>query len=1528
MEPPPRKAVAEATGRGEDWKSPAPPSSPMRNRPHSPATGASPPRLALPSGLAFVLLAGTLAASAQDIVISEFLASNSTGLADIDGDREDWIEILNQGAGAVNLDGWFLTDEGTRLTKWAFPGIVLNPRARLLVFASDKDRRDPDGELHTNFKLASEGEYLALVRPDGTTVEHAYSPGYPLQVQDVSYGLQPISSTSTLLAPAAPLRYKVPTDGDDDVKEGTNPDSWIATNFVDASWDTGLTGIGYATGTPDAYEPFISSDVQGLMFQKRTSVYIRIPFTVENPDRISALTLKMRFDDGFVAYLNGDPLPVAEDNAPTTDQLDFQSTATANHDDQEAIVSQSYPLGTSLLQVGDNLLCIHGLNRTADSSDALFLPELEAATVGGAGTPSYFSGPTPGAPNSGGGASPGPLIRGVTKDLPPLFLSSGSAPVMGDSVAEFSGVQGQHGWFYGYRQGGGTLDPDADFIAFTGGAGQGPWNGKTQQWTGAAWELETTSSPPWTAIGSASVQPNDSSPGPAQFPIRRWVSDSSGLHTITGTFHNFSASGDGTTGRVFHEGNEIFARITDGGPVDFSIQRNLATGDRIDFMTDAGAFDQDDVDNTGQTAVIYRGALSTNTLVIEAEVLPTAAPIDTVTLTWRVMFEPEQHVPMVDDGTGEDGVAGDGIHTASIATNSLSAGEMIRWKVRASDTNGVTSVQPRFPEPLDSPEYFGTIAEDPAVAGSKLPVFHWFTSNPGGANTTSGARGSVYFLGRFYDNIHADRHGQSTGGFPKKSYDFDFNKGDRFKYKEGEKRVKDVNMLTNWADKSKTRNTLGYEIVNNAGHPGHFAFPVRIQQNAAFFSVADLVEDGDDRYLERVGLDPGGALYKMYNSLTSSGSGVNKKTRKFENNHDLQALIDGLGQSGDARLRYGYDNVNIPGTINYLAALDLTNNRDHGHKNYYLYRDTNGTREWRPLVWDIDLCLGRNWVGGLAYFDDTFTNNPLRAGPSNRLKAFIFNDSTLNQMFLRRMRSLIDEQIGSPSSPVTYLEERVDALVAQIDPARNNPDTGGDDADLDWQRWGSWGNRNAMRPAADRIKFEHLPSRRAQLAGIGELPASQPVAPAIRIGIIDYNPAASGVSPDQGGEYFTLINPNRFAVDLSDWVISGGISLTLPPGTVIPRGGTLYIAREAVGFRARRISPMANERRYLISGYAGQLSARGETIMLHDDAANLIDMETYAGSATPGQRYLRITEILFAPAAPTAEELAGIPILSGSDFEFVELSNIGAAPLDISGARFVEGIDFTFPPGTILDPGGNIVVVANRAAFMLRHGPGVNIAGEYAGKLDNDGEQLQVLDADGENILEFTYNDAWYGPTDDLGHSLVLLDPSNTPVSDFDQPANWGISAPVGGDPGTTSTSLSMTFAFWKNREFPPEDTGDPSVTGFEVDLDGDGLNTALEYALGLDPMTADAASGFRPSILTVGADDHRVFIFRRQQNSLDLTYSVEMTADLVTWTPVSTVIGLPIDNGDGTETVTIRDTAPAGVSDHSFARLRITLSP
>ncbi len=128
--------------------------------------------------------------SAQgEVLITEFMASNSVSLLDEDGDSSDWLELYNAGDEAINLDGWFLTDKADNLDKWRIPEVTLDAGAYLLIFASEKDRDDPASELHTNFKLSAAGEFLAIVKPDGVTISHGYDPSFPSQLQDISYGL-------------------------------------------------------------------------------------------------------------------------------------------------------------------------------------------------------------------------------------------------------------------------------------------------------------------------------------------------------------------------------------------------------------------------------------------------------------------------------------------------------------------------------------------------------------------------------------------------------------------------------------------------------------------------------------------------------------------------------------------------------------------------------------------------------------------------------------------------------------------------------------------------------------------------------------------------------------------------------------------------------------------------------------------------------------------------------------------------------------------------------------------------------------------------------------------------------------------------------------------------------------------------------------------------------------------------------------------------------------------------------------------
>jgi hypothetical protein len=124
-----------------------------------------------------------------DPVISEFMAANTAVLADEDGVYADWIELHNPGTAAVPLTGWYLTDTPANKTRWQFPDVSLPAGGYLIVFASDKNRREPEARLHTNFALDADGEYLALVRPDGVTVVSEFAPEYPKQQDNQSFGL-------------------------------------------------------------------------------------------------------------------------------------------------------------------------------------------------------------------------------------------------------------------------------------------------------------------------------------------------------------------------------------------------------------------------------------------------------------------------------------------------------------------------------------------------------------------------------------------------------------------------------------------------------------------------------------------------------------------------------------------------------------------------------------------------------------------------------------------------------------------------------------------------------------------------------------------------------------------------------------------------------------------------------------------------------------------------------------------------------------------------------------------------------------------------------------------------------------------------------------------------------------------------------------------------------------------------------------------------------------------------------------------
>ena len=125
---------------------------------------------------------------AQSVFINELMAINDAIISDEDGDNSDWIELYNAGPSAVDLSTYFLTDDPDDPQKWQFPAISIPENCFLVIWASGKDRKDADSELHLNFKLDGDGEYAGLMDSQGFIVD---SVSWGQQEADVSLGRFP-----------------------------------------------------------------------------------------------------------------------------------------------------------------------------------------------------------------------------------------------------------------------------------------------------------------------------------------------------------------------------------------------------------------------------------------------------------------------------------------------------------------------------------------------------------------------------------------------------------------------------------------------------------------------------------------------------------------------------------------------------------------------------------------------------------------------------------------------------------------------------------------------------------------------------------------------------------------------------------------------------------------------------------------------------------------------------------------------------------------------------------------------------------------------------------------------------------------------------------------------------------------------------------------------------------------------------------------------------------------------------------------
>ncbi|YCM42966.1 CotH kinase family protein [Verrucomicrobiaceae bacterium 227] len=868
-------------------------------------------------------------------------------------------------------------------------------------------------------------------------------------------------------------------------------------------------------------------------------------------------------------------------------------------------------------------------------------------------------------------------------------------------------------------------------------------------------------------------------------------------------------------------------------------------------------------------------------LPISATVLATGSAVSLVNLHYRVGFANEVSVPMTSAG-GDD-------YAAVIPSSTYSPGEMVRWYVTAVSEGGSSVRFPSFDDPLESPQYYGTVVLDDVVT-TPLPVLHWFVQNTGASETRTGTQASLFYDGEFYDNVYCRIRGQSAGSWPKHKFKFDFPSDGKFRFNGEGDRAEEFNMqsfyremFTQSSNTSYMREPMMLKWMQEAGVDAPDSFHWQVRRNGEFYGLFAFVEQVDDEFLKRRGYDQDGEMYKAAwqggGPATLAPNPISgqyrKETVKTEPWTNFTAFCAGVNSAN--RFEYVWDNVDVAQWINVMASMNVPFNHDQLTKNYYVYRDP-GSGEWHRFPWDTDQSFpigqyitGENWTNPL-YGDANHTQELNGGSPNpiwrNRMHAAILDNPVTREMYLRRVKTLADKGFVDGAGGTNYFEDQVaewQSLLAT-------------DAAADRSFWAARGVfLSTMQAGVNEILNVSLPARQSQLLQtyaqggvIPLLPDSQSMSATVAFGAIEYQPA----SGNQDEEYLEITNPGSDAVDLSGWVLEGGVDHIFPGGTVIAAGESLFLSPDVRAFRARATSPTGGESRFVQGNYSGHISNLGEVLTIKDESGALVTSITTPVAPSEAQLYLVVSEIMYHPL--------------DDDSEFIELMNVSdAVTLDLGGVAMTSGVDYVFPAGVTLAPGGRLVVPFASFANLTR--------------LSNGGEEIKLEGAGGETIQEFLYDDEgdWPVFADGQGASLVLICPEQRP--DPSLASSWRASAYPGGSPGGSD---GTTF-----------------VGNAAEDADSDGASALVEYALG----GSDAVRGGPLFTIEASVSGDLHLFFSRNLSADDVKISIESSGDLGTWNNVvdASLLGSSyLGNGLQAESWSI----PGDGAGRQFVRMKVEL--
>jgi hypothetical protein len=1302
---------------------------------------------------------------AGDLLISEFLADNGGSLLDQDGDASDWIELHNPTGEPVDLSGWHLTDDLNEPDKWTFPSLMLNAGGFLTVFASGKDRTSATAELHTNFNLSSDGEYLALVRPD-LEAEHAYAPTYPAQQTDVSYGV--LFDGLPLVTRGSQSEIHVPESD----ALGAN---WVSPDYVidEEAWSDANLGVGFGLSVPGFHVGYYKASGQISSLAQAESLISSM-----QPTATEISPVVNYFNTGSTANYAGDrPFPTQTINV---DVEDFVIEATGqvvipaagaytfgvNSDDGFGLtitegatthaVSYPEPRGPA-----DTLQTFVFSNPGTYPLRLVFYErgggaEVELFAARGAYTSwnatnfdlvgDTASGGLAVSTSGNGTAGVGGEIQ---TDIESVMRSRNAsvylrAPFLVNNISELDSLAL-------------TMKYNDGFVAYLNGIEVARRNAPAV----LNWNSAATAARSDTESGVAEVINLTSA-----LPHLRQGLNILAFHGLNATIGNssFLLSPQLSGGGIVSSDPKFFADPTPGtinsassfgivADTRFSVDRGFydapfdvaittATEDAtIRYTIDGSA-------PTATTGTVYSGPIhvSRTTTLRAAAFKPGFEPTDVDTHTYVFVDN------VLTQGST---IAGFPSTWGSAAADYEMDPEILNHPVHGSTMRDDLKSLPVMSITMNVNDLFGTSgiysnSTNQGVAWERAASLEYFDPDGGddfqinaGLRMYGGVGRDAQFKKHSFRVLFKDDYGDTKLRFPL----FGEDAADRF-----DTIILRSNFNDAWVWGGSSSQYIRDEFMAQSqlamGEPGRHGTFVHLYINGLYWGLYNPVERPDPAFSATyLGGDK-----DNWDGINSGAPTGESQTAGW---NTLMNMSPTLGENS------GYQQVqgnNLDGSDNpsLESYLDIDN-----YITYLLVNFYGGNNDWATHNWYAGRERGPNSEGFQSYSWDAEWTLDLNSG----LNENTVSDTTTSNYLLK---------------PYTYLRNNAEFRLRFADLAHKH-----------------LFNSGALTPESTSARYRALAEEveaaiRAESARWGDVVQATPFTQQHWVQQRDYLyntyfPQRSNILLNQlrsAGLYPNITAPS-FRIDGTSQhggTVQQGAVLTLeaPVGTIYyTLDGTdpreLYGAISATSLTYSEPIPL-NEAVQVKSRVLsnGTWSALNETIYTLD---------------TPPP--LRITEIMYNPAP--ADLSAGELDVDNDRYEYIELQNVGSQVLDVAQLRLVEGIDFDFSTGstTAIAPQQRVLIVRDTAAFESRYGTGHSILGEFANDtaLNNGGETLRLESTLGQVFHNFSFSDGWYSHSDGEGFSLTIRDAAGE-LALWNESDGWRASASRNGSPGGVDSLL------------------------------------------------------------------------------------------------------------------------------------------